>query len=164
MNDTYAEWLVKRKAAGYTYAEKQQIIVLRKFRENQGDMIPVGILAFFAAAVATYFVFQNVNLEFEYVVVNDQITIDKIMGQARRKKAWESSLETIQIIAPSDSYLLKDYERQGMKVLDFTSHVPGAKVYAIIEQKGEAATKVLFEPNEKILDCLWQKGPRKVIK
>lgn len=164
MNDTYAEWLVRRKAPGYTYVVKALMIVLCVVGVLASMMFTFGILVLAAAAAATYFVFINSNLEFEYLVVNDQITIDKIMGQSRRKKAWESSLETIQIIAPADSYLLKDHEREGAKVLDFSSHVPGARVYAIVDQKGETTTKILFEPNEKILDCLWQKGPRKVIK
>ena len=68
-----------------------------------------------------------------------------------------------QIIAPVDSYMVKDYEKQGMKVLDFSSHQPGAKVYAIIHQNGSEAVKVLFEPNDKILSCLRQKAPRKVV-
>lgn len=164
MNDTYAEWLVKRKTPAYAIAVKALMIFLCVIGAFLSIITAFGFILFFAFGAATYFVFQRMNLEYEYVVVNDQITIDKIMGQARRKKAWEGSLETIQIIAPVDSYLIKDYQREGMKTLDFTSHMQGARVYAIIEQKGEVATKILFEPNDKVLECLWQKGPRKVIR
>ena len=94
---------------------------------------------------------------------NDQITIDRVLGKARRKKGWEGSLADVQIIGPVDAYQVKDQDKQGIKVLDFSSHQPGAKVYAIIYQKGGNWEKILFEPNHKILDCLRQRSPRKVI-
>ena len=94
----------------------------------------------------------------------DQNTIDKIMGQARRKKAWEGTLGEVQVIAPLDSYMLKDYEKPNMKVLDFGSHTQGAKVYGMIHQgEGGQISKIIFEPNEKILQHIRQRTPRKII-
>ena len=87
----------------------------------------------------------------------------RVLGKARRKKGWEGSLTDVQIIGPVDAYQVKDQDKQGIKVLDFSSHQPGAKVYAIICQKGGNWEKILFEPNHKILDCLRQRSPRKVI-
>ena len=111
-----------------------------------------------------YYLFQNMNLEFEYLFVNDQITVDKIMGQARRKKVWEGTLGEVQIVAPIDSYILKDYEKPGMKRLDFASHAPNARVYGMIHQgEGGQVTKVIFEPNDKILHHIRQRSPRKVV-
>lgn len=162
-NEAYAEWLVKRKAPAYTYALKGVMIFLCVIGAFLALTTVWGILILTVIGAATYFLFQSVNLEFEYLVVNDQLTIDKIMGRSRRKKAWEGTMEEIQIVAPSDSYVLKDYERSGMKTLDFSSHETGAKTYSLIQQNGANTTRVIFEPNDKVLHCLRMRNPRKVI-
>lgn len=162
-NDIYAEWLVKRRTPAYAYAVRAVMIFLCLISAFLALTTVFGILVLTAVGVATYFLFQNINLEFEYLFINDQLTIDKIMGRSRRKKAWEGTMEEIQIAAPSDSYLLKDYERPNMKMMDFSSHDPGVKTYALIHQAGANTTKVIFEPSDQILKCMRQKSPRKVI-
>lgn len=164
MNDSYAEWLVKRKAPAHNMIIKALLIVLCIISGFMALTTMFGIVILTAVGAATYFIFQNLDLEFEYLIVNDQITIDKIMGKARRKKAWEGTLGEVQVIAPLDSYMLKDYEKPNMKVLDFGSHTQGAKVYGMIYQgEGGQMSKIIFEPNEKILQHIRQRTPRKII-
>ena len=52
---------------------------------------------------AAYFVFRNSEVEFEYLYVTNQLTIDWIYGKTKRKKAWEGSMDEIQIVAPTGS-------------------------------------------------------------
>lgn len=163
MNDCYAEWLVKRKTPAYAIPLKILMVIICVLSVLFAMVSAVGMIVMVVALVGAYFLFPYLSLEFEYLVVNDQLTIDKVMGKSKRKRAWEGNMNEAQIIAPVDSYMVKDYEKQGMKVLDFSSHQPGAKVYAIIHQNGSEAVKVLFEPNDKILSCLRQKAPRKVV-
>lgn len=164
MNDSYTEWLVKRKAPAYTILIKAALIVVCLISAFLALTTVFGIIILGIAGAATYFTFQNLSLEFEYLLVNDQITIDKIMGQARRKKAWEGTLGEVQIIAPLDSYVLKDYTKPNMKILDFGSHTPNKKVYGMICQgENGQSTKIIFEPNDKILQHIRQRAPRKVV-
>lgn len=162
-NEVYAEWLVKRKTPGYAYAMKGVMVVFCVIAGFLALTTAFGILILAAVGAAAYFLFQNMNLEFEYLFVNGQLTIDKIMGRSRRKKAWEGTMEEIQIAAPSDSYLLKDYERPNMKLMDFSSQISGVKTYTIIHQAGANTSKIIFEPNDQILKCMRQRHPRKVI-
>ena len=164
MNDSYTEWLVKRKAPASSLIIKAALIVLCVISAFLALTTMFGIVILVVAGGATYYLFQNMNLEFEYLFVNDQITVDKIMGQARRKKVWEGTLGEVQIVAPIESYILKDYEKPGMKRLDFASHAPNARVYGMIHQgEGGQVTKVIFEPNDKILHHIRQRSPRKVV-
>lgn len=162
-NEAYAEWLVKKKAPVYAFAVKGLMGFLCLISVFLALTTMLGIIIMTVVGAATYFVFRNLNLEYEYLFVSGQLTIDKIMGRSKRKKAWEGNLEEIQIIAPSDSYLLKDYETSNMKVMDFSSGNQGAKTYAIIAQSGANASKIIFEPNDKMLHCFKQMAPRKVI-
>ncbi len=162
MNDAYVEWMVKQKPPVYGILVKALLVVLGVASIFAAMLVPFGFLFPLLAVGAIYFVFPMFSLEFEYLVVNDQIRVDKIMGQRRRKKVWEGTLNDVEIIAPVDSYMLKDLEKPGMKVRDFSSKEPGRKVYGIIQQTADATTEILIEPNEKIIKQLWLRAPRKV--
>lgn len=163
MNDAYAEWLVKRKTPAMNHVIKAGIIVLCVLSFFLAMISLLGLVVLIAVGIGAYFFLPQLSLEFEYLVVNDQITVDKVMGQTRRRKAWEGTLDQVQIIGPVDAYQVKDYERQITKTLDFTSHMPGAKVYAIIQQDSGNMTRVLWEPNDRILNVLRGRSPRKVL-
>ena len=163
MSEAYAEWLVKRKAPAYAIFIKIGMGILCAIGAFLALTTPFGIIILTVIGGLTYLVFRNMNLEYEYLYVTGQLTIDKIMGQSKRKKAWEGTMDEIQIIAPSDSYVLKDYETSNMKLMDFSSGVAGAKTYTLISQSGSNSSKVIFEPNDRMLQCFRQTAPRKVI-
>ncbi|MFR5725058.1 MAG: DUF6106 family protein [Clostridium sp.] len=117
-----------------------------------------------AAGIGTYFIFLNLSVEYEYLFAEGGLRIDRILGKARRKKAFDCEKDDVQLIAPVDSYMLKDYAKQGMKVMDCTSGKQGAEVYALMYQKGADTMKVLIEPNEKMLAAMRHTFPRKFVK
>ena len=102
-------------------------------------------------------------VEFEYLYVSNQLTIDRIYGKTKRKKAWEGSMDEIQIVAPTGSTEAKDHETNNMKVLDFSSHTPDAKTFTLISQSGSESMKIIFEPNDKLLHCMKMTAPRKIV-
>lgn len=164
MNEAYAEWLVKRKTPVVSYIMNGIMVVVTLvciFLALTTNI--VGVIAMFLAGGATYLLMRNANVEFEYLYVTGQLSIDKIFGRSKRKKAWECSMDEIQIIAPAESYVLKDYENSNTKTMDFTSGQPGVKVYAVIANSKGQSTKALIEPNDKMLQCFRQSSPRKVI-
>ena len=107
---------------------------------------------------------MNLSVEYEYLFAEGGLRIDRILGKARRKKAFDCEKDDVQLIAPVDSYMLKDYAKQGMKVMDCTSGKQGAEVYALMYQKGADTMKVLIEPNEKMLAAMRHTFPRKFVK
>lgn len=166
MNEMYAEWLVKRKSPAYTILLKivMGILCVIAFFLSISPVFGIfGVIILFAAGAATYFVFRNSEMEFEYLYVTNTLSIDRIYGRSKRKKAWEGSMEGIQIVAPTGSTEARDHETGNMKILDFSSHVPGAKTYTLISQSGAETIKILFEPNDKLLHCMKMTAPRKVV-
>ena len=166
MNEMYAEWLVKRKTPGYMMLVKVLMVLLCvvAFFIAMSPLLGIfGILVLLAAGVGAYFVFRNSEVEFEYLYVTNQLTIDRIYGRMKRKKAWEGSMDEIQIVAPTDSTEARDHETSNMKLLDFSSHAPESKTYTLISQAGGNTTKIIFEPNDKLLHCMKMTAPRKVV-
>ena len=161
--DNYVEWLVKRKDPGYAVPVTILMIVLCIFSVLTALQTVLGVIIMLAVGAATYFVFLNMSVEYEYLFAEGGLSVDRIMGRARRKRVFDCDKEDVQIVAPADSFVLKDYERQGAKIKDFSSGRRDAKVYAMMYQKGAENYKVLFEPNEKMIGAMRRAYPRKVV-
>lgn len=165
MNDTYVEWLVKRKTPFYMYVIDAVLAVITLICVLLALMTNVlAVVLMLASGFITYLAFRNTNVEYEYLFVTGSLTIDKILGKSKRKKAWEGTMDEIQIIAPSDSAVLNDYKAANQEQMDFSSKMPGAKTYTLIAQTGGKNVKIIFEPNDAMLQCFRQTSPRKVIR
>ena len=161
--DAYAECLVKRKDPAYAFPAKAGITVLLVVALFAAFVSLLGLVLLVAAGVAAYFVYTSFSVEYEYLFVEGDLSIDRILAKSRRKKVLECKKDEIQIVAPSDSYMLKDYEKSGMKVKDCSSGT-GAKTYSLIYQQGADCVKVIFEPNDRLLRSMRNYIPRKVVR
>ena len=163
MNENYAEQLIKRRTPAYAYALTGVLGAVTAVAIFLA--LTTGVLAvilMFIVGFLTYLSYRNTHVEFEYLFVGGQLSVDKILGKSKRKKAFECSMEEIQVVAPADSYMLNDY-KNAVKTVDFSSHMEHVKVYvAVVQVKGER-TKVMLEPGEKMLGCMRQCAPSKVV-
>lgn len=163
MNENYAEQLIKRRTPAYAYiltGVLGAVTAVTVFLALTTGVLAVILM--FIAGFVTYLSYRNMNVEFEYLFVGGQLSVDKILGKAKRKKAFECSMEEIQIVAPKDSYALDEFKNV-QKTMDFSSGTGQGKAYvAIVQDKGER-TKVVLEPGEKMLGCMRQCAPRKVV-
>ena len=129
MNDSYKELLVRReKSTKDTLLRVVSIIptVLIGFLT-----LLTGNILFFIVAVAfgvlDYFVFQWTDIEYEYLYLDKEISIDKIMAKTRRKRVLTIDVNKIEILAPENSYQLDSYRnRQVKKISHKSSATPNA--------------------------------------
>ncbi len=163
MDDSYDEWLVKRRPPFYTYIARALLVTVCFFTIFLALILPFGVIILAIVLFVAYWLFQRMSTEFEYVVVNDEISLEVIFGKSKRKKGWEGTMDDVQIICPADYPDLKYYEVKDMKNLDYSSHMPGARVYAMVIKTERGVGKILFEPTDKMLQILRNRAPRKVI-
>ena len=158
--ETYVECMVKKKANGLMSALKVLLIGITVITGLLGFMgLIVFLIIAVVAGVGAYFVSLNANLEYEYLYVDKQLTVDKIM--ARRKKVETFDLERMEILAPIKSWHLDDYKNRQLKVVDYSSGVeqqPDIR-YSMI-YNGEK--RVIFEPNAEMVAAIKSIAPRKV--
>ena len=69
-DDNYVEWLVKRKDPAYAVPVKILMIVVCIFSVLSALQTVFGVIVMTIAGVATYFVFLNLSVEFEYLTVS----------------------------------------------------------------------------------------------
>lgn len=163
MNDSYKELMVKKEAG---IKDKLLRIVcliptilLGLLTLLTGNMIIFIIVI--ALGVLTYFVYQWTDIEYEYLYLDREINIDKIMAKTRRKRVATLSVEKMEILAPEKSHQLDSYRNRDVKVSDYSAgqDLPGQKLYALYY---EGSQKYLLNLDEDFAKTIKGMAPRKV--
>lgn len=162
MRDFMTEQLVKRKTTATDIMIKVALIMLTV----------LSLLLFFAHTIFTvlfmvlvfvdYFVFRRLDVEYEYTYFDGTLDIAKIMSKQSRKELFSTNIkEDMEMIAPTGNHDVERYEVA--KTLDYSTKNPGNKTYTMVTSYKGQKVKMIFEPNEKMLNSMRDVAPRKVI-
>ena len=92
------------------------------------------------------------NVEFEYIVTNGELDIDKIISQRKRKRIFSASCKEFDIIARVKSNSFSQSVQSIKNRIDASSSINSPDAYfATLNYKGEK-TLVIFEPDERMLN------------
>jgi len=164
MNETYVECMIKRKPNPVMKALKIFVITMAVISILLGMLGLIFMLLFGAAfAAIAYFVGLNADIEYEYLYIDRQLLIDKVMNRSRRKKIAEYDLERMEILAPVGSYHLDSLKNRAAAVSDFSSGIikqPDTRFLMYYDGK----QKIIFEPNAEMVKAIGMIAPRKVFK
>ena len=122
-----------------------------------------GVLVGIALGIGAYIVYLNADLEYEYLYVDKELTVDKVMARTRRKRVAVFELGKMEIVAPIRSWHLDNYKNRTDKAVDYSSgeeKKPDKRF--IIFYDGNK--KIIFEPNEEMIKAMQFAAPRKVFK
>ena len=163
MNDTYVEVLVPRKKnplVGVGRILMYLLAIVCFLLTFAKGVFFVGVIAF---ACLAYFVFPRFDIEYEYLYLDKELSIDKIMSKEKRAKVMDIDLEKMEIMAKSNSHELDSYRARGLKEHDFTSGEDGKAVYTIVFESGREGTVLVnIEPGDEMLRAIKNVFPRKV--
>ncbi|MCR5101186.1 MAG: DUF6106 family protein [Butyrivibrio sp.] len=166
MNDNnYVECLVKGKASVLMKFLKILAIMLAAacFLLSMISANLLFIILFVVLAVAAYFANMNADIEYEYLYCDHEISVDKILNKSRRKNVGKFETERMDILAPIKSYHLDEYKNKTLKNLDFSTgeeKQPDTRFVMIYDGR----EKIVFEPNEEMVEAIKNVAPRKVFK
>lgn len=162
MSETYVECLVKSRPGTAGQLGK---IVLWMLTAAFAVLMVLGFWPGFFIALATgfgaYFVGMRTDLEFEYLYLDKEITVDKVMAKTKRKRVAVYSVDRMEIFAPIHSYHLDNYKNRQCKVLDYsirTEEQPDLR-YAMYYEGGQ---KIILSPSPELVKAMKNVAPRKV--
>ncbi|GFI37571.1 DUF6106 family protein [Lachnospiraceae bacterium 50-23] len=162
MSDFYTEQLIKKRKTGKDLVIQILLVMAVIVSCLVIFIFPLGIILPVGVAVLAIFLNNRLDVEYEYLYVNGDLDIDKIMHKAKRKRVCSVNIADMELLAPADAGELRQFQRA--KVYDFTSCTGNDNVYAlIIVGKGEQK-KILFEPNDQIVEGFFMMAPRKVVR
>ena len=121
----------------------------------------IALLGLIGLGFATYFVFRNTNLEYEYSYFEGEMRVDKIMGKATRKKLATFDFNKMDMMAPVDSP--RFHNAQGMKAVNYSTRSAEDTTYgAILYNDQNEQVFLMFTPNEELMAALQRLAPRKI--
>ena len=105
------------------------------------------------------------NIEYEYILTNSEIDIDKIMAKRGRKRIVSFDFKDVEIMANiTDNDHNSEYRnvKDGVKVYDLTGNKANGNVYfADVAIEGEQV-RILIQPTSKMLESIKKYNPRKI--
>lgn len=103
------------------------------------------------------------NVEFEYIVTNGDLDIDKIISKRKRKRLFSANCKDFDIVARVNGESFSRAAQSIKNRIDASSSPDSPDAYFItLSYKGEK-TLVIFEPDERMLNNFKIFIPRKVL-
>lgn len=160
--DNYVEHLVKRKDPAYFALLKILCVLLDILALFLALNTLVGILLLILAAVLTYFVWQYASVEYEYLYMGGNLTVDEVFNKSRRKTLMETNREELVLIAPKSSTSARDELRGDCKIMDISGAGAENLKYAYIFSRNGQKHCFYIEMTEQLLREMRYHSPSKV--
>ena len=159
MGENYTEQLVRQNATSQTKLKRLALIAVLSVMVTATIAIPMLFTLTFAYVLFLIYIWKRFNLEYEYIYYNGDIDIDVIKGMTKRKRMFSVNVKTLEVMAPTGHIELQQFSN--LKTYDCSTNT-GNKTYEMVFMKGERKVKVVFEPNETIIQGMRMFAPRKV--
>lgn len=159
MNDTFYELLVKKNKPDTSALILSAIniiaivcmLILTIY--TQFAMILVIVLGF----VFYYFVYPKISVEYEYSLLNSDMTVDAIYNKTKRKNVLTIDIKTLETAFPTSSPKMNG-QRDGRRIDCSTGDMNSS--YCLIFPNSGEKTLLIITPDEHMLDMLKRISPR----
>lgn len=121
----------------------------------------IGILLGFAFGAGGYYLGMRADVEYEYLYVDKELSVDKILAKTNRKKVASYSMDRMEIMAPIKSYRLDGFKGRQTKDVDYSigfEDKPDRR-YVFYYEGGQ---RILLSPSEEMIKVMKNANPRKV--
>lgn len=170
--DVFLEYLVKQKKTAKTYT-LITLIILAAVIITIVSMILSASTRYFSfiflllAAGAIYgawYLIGTLRIEFEYIVTNGEMDVDKIMSQRKRKRLVTVRLKDCDIIAPVNGRYKHEFEtKQVAATIDASINKDQNDAYfLVVNHPKKGMIKLIFTPDKRILDNAKMLNPHNV--
>lgn len=161
--DTFFEQIVRIKKTGKSIAAFVAIWLMA--------LTVCGLAILFSAYLRTIFVFiiagalygayvlsGKLNIEYEYIVTNTTLDVDKIVNKSSRQRMLSVELPTASRLEKFTPALLNNIDNKKLVV---ASNKDSQNAYFLVcEKEGSGASYLVFEPNEKMQSAIVKSLPK----
>jgi hypothetical protein len=162
MNEGYVECLVKGRPNYLAKIGKVALIALAALFFI-GSMW-LGTWAMILAVLTgtgAYIVNMYTDVEYEYLYLDKEVTVDKVYNKSRRKRVATFKLDKMEVFAPVHSYQLEKFGAKQAKPTDYSiGYEDKPDLRYIMYYEGNK--QILFSPNEAMIKAMKNAAPRKV--
>lgn len=161
MSDTYVECLVKAKPSVLGRFLKILLIMLTVVFVIIMLVFPYALIGAVLTGFGAYLMGFLTDVEYEYLYLDKELVVDKVMAKSRRKRVATYSLGRIEVLAPIKSYHLDNYRNRSVKEKDYSigEELQPDRRYAMYYEGGE---KIILSPSDEMIKVMKSVAPRKV--
>lgn len=157
MLDVATEQIIKVKASRMSIVYKAVMIlacVLAATTIPQTGAF--GIFVFAVFVVSTFFLFEYYSAEYEYSIVEDVLSVDRIMAKSMRRKCGVYDIGRTTLVAGQGSQDALRMEHMKLRTQDYTSgmDMEGVVVLYTYDDNNNEQVRILLQPNEAILTAI----------
>lgn len=161
MDKGYYEFLVKGKPNTKAKVLKVVFVILA-ILSLAGALLLGNTILFILVIIfgaGTYFASLYTEVEYEYLYLEKELSIDKVFNKERRKHVETLSLDKALVFAPEKSSKLDNYGKVEGKITDYScpEEKNGLKKFVMFY---EGNRKILFSLDEEMVKLLKNKCPR----
>lgn len=182
MEDIYLEYLITRKKDGRQKAIIAAIIAgavavsaalfvlmfalaFAAVGTSFGSFIfSIGLVLIALVWYGSYLLINMQNIEFEYILTNSELDIDKVLSKKGRKSFVSFDFKNVTVCANvEDNEHNSDYKNiTPDKVYDAIGDRERGSVYFADYMEENARVRVLFQPTSKMIQAAWKFNPRNI--
>ena len=166
--DVFIEYMVKKQNTG-------KDILLKIFYAGASVVILVGSFLFipllgqmfsmfapligFGAVFGAWYLITSMNVEYEYILTNGEMDVDKIVARRRRKRLITANDRKFEAFGPfnAQEHPGKDYNNRVYACV--SPDAPG-NYYAVFNHATLGKTLLVFTPNDQVLEGMRSFIPR----
>ncbi len=175
--DIFSETLVKRK---FSPKERNKIklifaamlissvifILVIPFFGLINGLLYVSLISFAAYAILVFVIWRTLKemqLEFEYIITNDSLDVDKIISQKKRSRLISLDLKTVEA---AGRFTESSFEGRNFDTTIRAEKNPLGhdNFYILLSHPTHRRTLIVFTPDERMLSALLKTLPRQVAK
>lgn len=125
---------------------------------NLGNILCfLGLVLAAGSGYGTYFLVEGMYIEYEYTFTNGELDIDKIIA---KKKRSELVTAEVRKFTAFGKYTDNMEESDDMTVVISSDNIASHEYYADFDHEEYGKTRLIFSPNEKMLENIKKTLPR----
>ncbi len=171
ITDTFIEHMIKAKKTSSTVS-RQILIVFATILVLLGVTLvflilpsaTLGVYPLFMAGVIylAYRLLGSFDVEYEYILTNGELDIDKITNRKRRKRIITVHSKTFIEFGKAEKKDFSDKDKNYTRIIDASGHSKAFCDYYAVFFKNGQKIKIIFNPTGKMIDVFKFYAPRVV--
>ena len=159
--DVYSEVTISKKLARNPKKIQRNLLISSSVVTFFGIFLSFYLLIPAVILWLLYFLSTRfLEIDYEYLQVNDSMDIDMVMGNVARRNLLSFSLRDVILVAPWDSDSLGSF--CALRPMDLSARNPHNPPYVMICSVNGQTKKLYLQLNEKMLKTLKMRIPSKV--
>ena len=148
--ENYIEHLVKGKRGTKEYMERGVAIALPFLCFIILYLLSLPLIFFVFSLVLTYYLWNRTSIEYEYLYMAGELSVDIVYHKSSRKKLLIVTKEELLEIRQWSPETLERYKREGIFVLDLAGFGENQHYFYLAQREGKKTAYILDCPEKLI--------------